>query len=81
MYLYDERYAGTGIRGFICILKARGYSSISFVKKHVSLGRICHLSARTESNVVVKRNDMIVPPPTAHLAAPRTDYADSCITS
>ena len=30
--LYDERYAGPGIHGFSWILKARGYSSISFVK-------------------------------------------------
>ena len=35
MNLYDERYVGTGIRGFICILKARGYSSISFVSLRV----------------------------------------------
>ena len=35
MCLYEERYAGTGIRGFICILKARGYSSISFVSLRV----------------------------------------------
>ena len=38
--LYNERYTGTGIYGFSYILKARGYSSISFLKWHVSLGRI-----------------------------------------
>ena len=45
------------------------------------LGHICHLVDRTESKAVVGRNGMVVPPPTAHSAAPRTDCADSCITS
>ena len=53
--LYDKRYTGTSIYGFSCILKARGYSPISFVKWHVSFGRMWPRVCRTESKAVVRR--------------------------
>ena len=53
--LYDKHYAGTSIYGFSCVLKARGYSPISFVKWHVSFGRMWPRKCRTESKAVVRR--------------------------
>ena len=81
MCSYDEHDTDTGIHVLIHILVCAWVFLDMFRKVTRVPKTYLSLVARTESKVVVLRNDMIVPPPTAHLAAPRTDCADSCITS
>ena len=81
MCLYDEHDTGTGIHALISCLVCAWVFLDMFRKVTRVPWTSLALSGRTESKVVIRRNGMIVPPPTAHLAAPRTECNDSCITS
>ena len=77
--LYDEMVRVRVFTALFHIWYAPGYGTMTIKVTRVPRTYLS-LAARTESKAVVGRNGMIVPPPTAHSAALRTDCTDNCIT-
>ena len=79
MYLYDNMMRVRVFMALFHIWYTRGYSSIRFEVTRVPWTYLS-LVVRIEYKAVVRLNGMIVPPPTAHSAALKTDCTDSYIT-
>ena len=79
MYSYNDMMRVRVFTALFHIWHARGYSSTYFEVTRVPWTYLS-LVARIESKAVVRLNGMIVPRPTAHSAALKTDCTDSYIT-